>query len=510
MLKPLYHKRSENFIPLVLLFLFTCILLFFTSKMSPFYPYQEWCDVNLYFTIGKGMLNGLTPYKDLFDHKGPLIFVIYGLGYLISSDSFTGVFILQIVAWCISVLGVYFTSRLFLNSIASILTSALFVILVLPHVSEGGSAEEFILPAISISNYLFISFFHSDKKISPTTTILQGFLWAFVLFIKFSWVCFWIFPLLGVLYHYMQSKEFSALFKFILYFTLGVLVLTIPIIIYFLINKGLNDFIDSYVLLNVTSKVDSEGNKGLVSALKRGLYLSAKFEPVQLFFLLIGSFGLPIIITKNNIIRTLLSIGFFLCFFMAFIGGYIFYYSIPYYIYASWGIIAVFYCISKILNIYNVAISKKLYILITPLLLIGLILWGIYSNGNYKAKQIQKNSIVDSFKPYIINDTDKSLLTLSLDDATALFTYADILPNIKYFTTPNLLHDAYPIMRDTQTEYIKNKATQFVILAEYTNNADYFKNLEALNENYEVIAIYKEFYAWHNTDRYFYLYKRKQ
>ena len=34
------------------------------------------------------MMNGAVPYRDLFDHKGPLLYLLYGIGYLIDSTGF--------------------------------------------------------------------------------------------------------------------------------------------------------------------------------------------------------------------------------------------------------------------------------------------------------------------------------------------------------------------------------------------------------------------------------------
>src|SRR3989338_3839565 len=36
-------------------------------------------DVNIYLTVGRGMLNGLTPYRDLFETKAPGIFLLSAL-----------------------------------------------------------------------------------------------------------------------------------------------------------------------------------------------------------------------------------------------------------------------------------------------------------------------------------------------------------------------------------------------------------------------------------------------
>lgn len=81
---------------LILLSLYSFLLLFFCSKMSPLYPINEWSDVNLYYNIGKAIFNGRTLYAEAFDHKGPLIFFIYGIGYAISNTSFIGMFLMYI------------------------------------------------------------------------------------------------------------------------------------------------------------------------------------------------------------------------------------------------------------------------------------------------------------------------------------------------------------------------------------------------------------------------------
>ena len=49
------------------------LALVFASTASPLYATNFWTDTNIYFTIGRGMLKGLMPYRDLFDHKGPLL-----------------------------------------------------------------------------------------------------------------------------------------------------------------------------------------------------------------------------------------------------------------------------------------------------------------------------------------------------------------------------------------------------------------------------------------------------
>ena len=66
------------------------LFLWIGTKSSPAYPMNDWVDANAFFTMGKGLMNGLVPYRDLFEQKGPILYFVYGIGYLLSHKSFLG------------------------------------------------------------------------------------------------------------------------------------------------------------------------------------------------------------------------------------------------------------------------------------------------------------------------------------------------------------------------------------------------------------------------------------
>jgi hypothetical protein len=51
---------------------------------------------------GKAWMNGMTPYVDFADSKGPLLWLIYGLGYLISPRDYTGVYWISTIIFAIA------------------------------------------------------------------------------------------------------------------------------------------------------------------------------------------------------------------------------------------------------------------------------------------------------------------------------------------------------------------------------------------------------------------------
>ena len=61
------------------------------------YPFNGWDDFNSFYTVGSGWANGLIPYKDLFEQKGPLLYLIFMIGYLMSPYKFIGVFGIEVI-----------------------------------------------------------------------------------------------------------------------------------------------------------------------------------------------------------------------------------------------------------------------------------------------------------------------------------------------------------------------------------------------------------------------------
>ena len=105
------------------------------------------------------MMNGLVPYKDLFEQKGPILYFIYGIGYLLDNDGFTGIYILEVLSSTILCYCLYKLSKLMICPLYSFFATLLTFVVISSSTSfvQGGSAEEFVLPLIAFSLYSFFS-----------------------------------------------------------------------------------------------------------------------------------------------------------------------------------------------------------------------------------------------------------------------------------------------------------------------------------------------------------------
>ena len=73
--------------PLIFIVIFVFIVLFGVSPDSYTHDLLDRTDSAIFFTSGKAWMNGMIPYTEFADSKGPLLWLIYGIGYLLSKLS---------------------------------------------------------------------------------------------------------------------------------------------------------------------------------------------------------------------------------------------------------------------------------------------------------------------------------------------------------------------------------------------------------------------------------------
>jgi len=252
-------KYSFFFFCLILSF----IVLFFCSKNSPFYPMNDWVDANAFFTVGKGMMQGRVPYLDFFEQKGPLLYLIYGLGSLFSYDSFIGVFLLEVLSFsvflffCAKIIQLFFEKKyayFLLPCFASVLTITF-------SFSHGGSAEEFCLPFLAISCYCYLRYLKEQypKKMSYSLLFINGFLAGIITVIKYTILGFWFAFMFTMIIMFWKQHNYKEIFKSSFVFLCGMFLPISFFGLYFYSCGGLYDFFYQYFIVNILSYPSSHG-----------------------------------------------------------------------------------------------------------------------------------------------------------------------------------------------------------------------------------------------------------
>ena len=239
---------------LPLCFLFAAVFLLLCSKSSPLFPLNDWVDANIYFTIGKGMMHGSVPYLDLYDQKGPMAFLLYGLASLVSGQSFFGVYLLEVLGFSFFLFASYRIVSLYSERFA-LLALPLLSAFVLGSMSfsHGGSFEELMMPLFAWSLYDSLRYFRREYPApAPLGMIARNALFAGVmLYGKFTLLAFYIAWMGVMLVSQLLARQARRAIGSSLLFLLIMFSAGIPWLIYFAAKGALGDFFHYYFYQNI-------------------------------------------------------------------------------------------------------------------------------------------------------------------------------------------------------------------------------------------------------------------
>ncbi|MDR1810371.1 MAG: glycosyltransferase family 39 protein [Prevotella sp.] len=497
----------QNYLLPLFLLLFAVVFVFFNSKNSPLYLFNEWGDANIYFSMGKGIMNGLVPYRDLFDHKGPLVFLLYGLAYLIDGDGFTGVYLFECIFLFINIFFACKIARLYLSKPLSAVISLVYAVLLFNKSYYGGSAEEFISVFITVSFYYFILYCQNSEK-NKQYLLIQGAMFTLAFLAKLSVCVFWL-PLIFIVLYDLAAERKNIL-KPILYLCAGCTIVLLPFAVYFAANSALNDFYWGYIQFNsIYAEFQTPADIILKAIFHAGWML--KHDPLSFPLTLLGTGVL--LFGKKHIPQCRHRVAVFLSFLLSFLfvsmSKYVMTYAhIVLYIYAIFGVIWLCQLFSSLRGD-----TTKQSIAIYALSFIICLSTGIYNKklfGQDTAcllRQKECNYMQQEFADIIKEAPYPTLLDLGLDHG--IYTKAGIVPSYKYFFYPNIPYRLFPDIRDAQEKLIAERKPMFIVAGNTSMNYGYFKELPALNNNYELIATFRqnieafdaEVYLWRRKSR---------
>ncbi len=473
-------------------FLLSFLFLLFCTKSSPLYPFNDWVDANAFFTMGKGMMHGLVPYRDLFEQKGPLLYFVYGLASLVSYRTFIGGFILEVIAFTFFLFFSFKSLSLFMDKKLALISLPILSILILnlKAFTHGGSAEELCLPLLAVSLYHLLRYLKSDDSAdaSPRLFFWNGLIAGCILWVKFSMIGFWLGWILAFFIGLLaQKRTRQALMGAAIFFG-GIVAATIPWVIYFGINHAIPDWINTYFVINLT------GYTASYSILDRILnvlsVMAAQFIMNPVFGTLFW-FGLIVVMAFGKFIRKplhrILLLGCFLLLVMGIYWGKIGY--IYYYLFLTPFIV---FGLIVVADVLKGLISPKMsnlamIVIIGVTLAISLPLEYKFDQNAYMLPIKQQDLVQYKFAGIIDRSPDKSLLNYgSLD--MGFYTTTGVLPDVKYFELQNLDYSRYPLNTDEQNRYIRDGVTEFVVLRDFNQKDIPNLKVSALKSKYSLVA----------------------
>lgn len=399
----------------ILFLMFSFLLMLIFSKSSPLYAFNDSGDINTYMIIGKGIKNDYMPYRDLFDHKGPVFLFLFGLINLISETSFIGVFIMEVIACYVSV---HFMLEIFkvynVDNLVYPLLSALLIYTARAFGYGGQTVEEFSMPIILYLMYVGVRYAVKNISISNKQYIIIGILGSLMLWSKYTILSFFIGWYIAIFILFIKRKQYKDILNSILYIGIGIIASSLMVILLLLFFGILKDCFNVYFLENIFNYGDSTSY--ITKLIDTNVYMSG--YNVLLCLLLIITFGIALKSKNKNdkYIWLIPCLSIFL-----FPKPEV---SLIYAIFPSL-IIFIYLLISIVKN--------KKYIKNIGLCIIAIcIAINVLNNNNLKDmnRPINDYPICELTKGI---NTD-SLITLGLE--SGYYTLTDNLPKYKYFYTP--------------------------------------------------------------------------
>lgn len=483
-------RKRKWFKPYLYCVIVSFLFLMICSKNSFLYQINDWVDANAFFTVGKGMVRGVVPYQQLFEQKGPLLYLIYGIGSLISYKSFFGVFLLEIFSFSIFLYYTYKTINLFCKQEKAYIILPIFTlcIVTLKSFSHGGSAEEFSLPFIMLGIYYLVRYLKEDT-LSFKNIIIAGISAGCILWIKYTLLGFWFSWMMCVFFIMITKKHYRQAFQRCLLFLGGMLIATIPWIIYFLANHAWTDLIDVYFLVNMNAYPHKLSLLVKLAKTIELILYNVFGNPVFFLFIAVGFF---LLFAKGNKWGCRGSnIVLMTCFAFTGLGVYIGGTNFHYYPF----VLSPFILIGFIIIASQIKMKKvemlSLYLL--PMITICM-LSAYYTSSNAPMLKYNKKDYAQYLFADIINQKkDASILNYGFLDGGFYITTGKI-PEYYYFMKNNIPYENYPDMLDEQRRYIKEQRPDFIIAKDSAK-----LEFDPIHQHYQVVKTYNQRYQSKNV-----------
>ena len=240
---------------LVWCFLAAALILLFCTKSSFLYPFNDWEDDNIIFTVGRGLFQGKVPFRDLYDLKGPFAYLLFGIAGLISTRSFIGLYVVEVICFTGFLFYSWKTISLFEKKNA-IWTMPVIAMLIASSMAftHGGSVEELSLPALAYGLYSILAYYKNgySERMPFRTLFINGILAGCMFWTKYTmlgmylgWMATLFFVLIG---RAPRKDAWIAAGEFLL----GMAAASVPWIIYFGVNGAMSELIRYYFVYNIT------------------------------------------------------------------------------------------------------------------------------------------------------------------------------------------------------------------------------------------------------------------
>ena len=443
--------------------------------------------------MGKGMLKGFVPYRDLFEQKGPLLYLIHALAYLVDRTGFLGVFVFEVASlsmslWIADKIVRLFISNQFNGFILPIFTC---LTLVSSNFESGDSAEEFCLPLILGLMYLMCRHFLKNPlgTLTDRQALAVGSLGGCVLMIKYTMLGFWIGFALVLTAGCVQRRQVRELLRTVLFVLAGVALSVLPWLVYFVLNRALGSFFETYFLTNIRFYAQAmsllDRIRLIGKAVGSGFGNNVVAGMITLFGIGVFAFGRRHFPTRHG--RLVLPVCAAVQILATYYSGRNYsYYYLTFFPFLLFGLIAIVGVIQARKTI-RLPIREKVALTVCLLLILTVVT--ISTSPNIPLINKSREDYPQFAFAEIINSVPgATVLNYGFLDG-GFYTAADVTPAFRFFMLNNIDYQNMPEMLDEQKRYILDREATFVIFRMNMDESPSGLQIPGLHEHYKLAAL---------------------
>lgn len=248
---------------LVLAVISFLILVLFAWSVSPFHEIRQ-CDVTVFKMMGMAWREGYIPYRDFFDHKGPLHYVIQLLSFSLSNgkagvlllETLNTVVIFELLYRC----GKELEAKTWLNLLSLFVSMNLFVVLL----GVGDTVEEWSLPYQLLPLLLAIKYLKGKFASAKKLALICGLCFGATAMIRVNDNCIICGIVIGLSIVLLANKAYKELGACIGCFLTGMVATILPFVVYFYLNDALSDMIYCNLTFNIHYKLSPQFSSDII------------------------------------------------------------------------------------------------------------------------------------------------------------------------------------------------------------------------------------------------------
>jgi hypothetical protein len=272
------NNLRKLFLPTVLSLTGTLIALFPSNPENMTLPSR---DSGVFLYVGWRLLKGDIPYRDVWDHKPPLIYFVDALGLLFNTQSLVGVWLLQFIFLFLTIFFLYNSLQESLGTTPAIFGVVILTSGILTILDQGNVTEEYALVFQTLSFWLFVRAWKNDYPLRMTFWI--GLCGGLAFYFKQTTIGIWIAYALLIIWIRSSHKK-SPLADFLALLSGGGL-LTIILALFFFSQHALNDFWYEAFVYNFFYIGKHEGLSRLIPVFVKGFLFMSRGSVLYLSIL---------------------------------------------------------------------------------------------------------------------------------------------------------------------------------------------------------------------------------